>query len=108
LHDLFCNWYFHCFSPFGNPFINGAGNFSKRLILLTFQVVLDTENIGKQSLEPEPKTLFALKRYYLPLSSPIAGDVQAQLARQPNDIAAIGAHFINVGISGAAAEDNTL
>ncbi len=70
--------------------------------------MLDTENIDKQSLQPKPKTLFALKRYYLPLSSPIAGDVQARLARQPNDAAAVGVHFINVGVSGAAAEDNTL
>jgi hypothetical protein len=105
---LFCGWYFHCFVPFGNPFINGAGNFSQRLILLTFQVVLDNENINKQSLQPEPKTLLSLKRYYLPPLSPIAGDVQARLVRQPNDAAAVGVHFINVGVSGAAAEDNTL
>jgi len=105
---LFCSWYFHCFSPVGNPFINGAENFSKRPILLTFQVVLDTENISKQSLQPKPKTLFALKRYYLPLSSPIAGDVQTRLVRQPNAAAAVGVHFINVSISGAAAEDKTL
>jgi len=66
------------------------------------------ENIDKQSLQPEPKTLFALKRNYLPLSSPIAGDVQTRLVRQPNAAAAVGVHFINVSISEAAVEDKTL
>ncbi len=68
--------------------------------------MLNDENIGKQSLQPEPKTLFALKRDYLPLSSPIAGDVQTRRVGQPNDVAAVGVHFINVGVSGAAAEDD--
>ncbi len=68
--------------------------------------MLNNENINKQSLQPEPKTLLSLKRDYLPSWSPIAGDVQAWLVRQPNDIAAVGVHFINVGISGAAAEDD--
>jgi len=70
--------------------------------------VLNDENIGKQSLQPELKTLLSLKRNYLPSLPPIAGDVQARLVRQPNDVAAAGVHFINVGVSGAAAEDNTL
>jgi hypothetical protein len=49
-----------------------------------------------------------IKRDYLSSLLPIAGDVQARLVRQPNDAAAVGIHFINVGVSGAAAEDNTL
>jgi hypothetical protein len=29
-----------------------------------------------------------------------------RLVRQPNNAAAVGVHFINVGVSGAAAEDD--
>ncbi len=50
--------------------------------------------------------MLSLKRNYLSSLLPIAGDVQARLVRQPNDAAAVGIHFINVGISEYAAEND--
>jgi hypothetical protein len=67
-----------------------------------------TKTLTNKVLSRSQKLCLLSSETNLPPLSPIAGDVQARLVRQPNHIAAVGVHFINVGVSGAAAEDNTL